>query len=141
MKAAVDLFIVDASVAVAWCFPDESNPVSERALDLFFAGAEAIVPAMWPLEVANALLIAERRKRLSRPILTALLDRIASFAVTHEPVDAARAFGQVLSLAQQHALTEYDAAYLELALRRALPLSTLDNDLRRAARRAGVPLL
>ena len=141
MKADVRRFVVDASVAVAWCFPEEHSKVSENALDLLYAGAEMVVPALWPLEVSNALLVAERRNRISTSRTISLTDRIASFPIEIEEADTQRAFGQTLSLARQHSLTAYDAAYLELALRRDLSLATLDNELRRAARRLGMVLI
>lgn len=142
MRAAVsDRIVVDASVAVAWCLDDEANRSSENALDLLYAGAELVVPAVWPLEVANALLIAERRKRITLLKVTALMERIASFPISVDTTDTARAFGPICSLAHQQGLTAYDAAYLELALRRTLALATLDNDLRRAARSVGVTLV
>jgi len=139
--AAVRRFVVDASVAVAWCFEEDATEVSERALAILQAGAEVAAPALWPLEVANALLVAERRKRISTSNRIALMDRLASFPIELDPADTARAFGQVVSAAHQHGLTVYDAAYLELASRTALPLATLDDELRRAARRIGVPLV
>jgi predicted nucleic acid-binding protein len=141
MKAAVKRLVLDASVAVAWCFDDESSAFPEGVLDLFSAGAEAVAPSIWPLEVANALLVAERRKRISVAQVTALLGRIAQLPVSVENVEPSHAFGQVLSVARQEQLTEYDAAYVELALRRALPLATLDDKLRQAARRVGIALV
>lgn len=141
MKAGVKRFVLDASVTVAWCFDDESTPFTEGVLDLLSAGAEGVVPGIWPLEVANALLVAERRKRISVAQATALLDRIAQLPVSVETVEADRAFNQVLSVARQQRLSEYDAAYVELALRRALPFATLDDKLRQAARQAGITLV
>jgi len=72
--AATKRFVLDASVAVAWCFEDEATKFTESVLDLLSAGAEALVPAIWPVEVANALLIAERRKRILLAQVTALLE-------------------------------------------------------------------
>lgn len=141
MKAAARRFVLDASVAVAWCFEDESSAFTEGILDLLSLGAEGLVPAIWPLEVGNALLIAERRKRISVAQGTALLGRIAQLPISVEAIGADRAFGEILAVARQHKLTEYDAAYMELALRSALPLATLDEDLRRAARLVGLTLL
>lgn len=141
MKAAVKRFVLDASVSVAWCFDDESTPFSEGVLDLLSAGAEGVAPGIWPLEVANALLVAERRKRISMAQVTALLGRIVQLPVSVETVEPDRAFSQVLSVARQHQLTEYDAAYVELALRRGLPFATLDDKLRQAARMAGIKLV
>jgi predicted nucleic acid-binding protein len=140
MKAARRL-VLDASVAVAWCFDEEATTTTETALDLLYAGAELVVPPLWPFEVANALLSAERRKRISVAELTALIDRISSFPISIEPIDSTLAFGPVLARARQHGLTAYDAAYLELALRRTLPLATLDNELRDAARLVGITLV
>jgi predicted nucleic acid-binding protein len=133
--------VLDASVAVAWCFPDESTPFTEGVLDLLASGTEAITAAIWPFEVANALLMGERRKRISVAQVTTVLQRISSLPITIDPIRTDTAFGQILSVARQEQLTEYDAAYLELALREGLPLATLDNGLRRAARNAGVGLI
>lgn len=141
MKAGVKQFVLDASVAVAWCFADESTPFSEGVLDLLSKGAHAIAPAIWPLDVANAILAGERRKRISIAQITVLLSRIAHLPISVEGIDPPRAFGEILSVARQEHLTEYDAAYAELALRLALPLATLDHELRRAARHAGIALV
>jgi len=100
-----------------------------------------VTPANWPLEVANVLLMAERRKRISVAQVTALLRRIRELPISVETVDPDRAFDQVLAVARQQQLTEYDAAYVELALRGALPLATLDDKLRQAARLAGITLV
>jgi len=141
MKAGVKQLVLDASIAVAWCFDDEITPLTERILDLLSSGGEAFTPALWPLEVANALLVAERRKRISAARVTALLRRIGALPISVEAIESNRAFDQILSLARQQQLTEYDAAYLELALRRNLPLATLDDKLLQTARDMGIPLL
>jgi predicted nucleic acid-binding protein len=134
-------FVLDASVAVAWCFEDESTKFTESVLSLLASGAEALVPSIWPLEIANALLIAERRKRMMLGRTTALLLQIAGLPISVWPIEANQAFEQILPMARQQSLSEYDAAYLDLALRRGLPLATLDADLRRSARATGVALL
>jgi predicted nucleic acid-binding protein len=100
----------------------------------------AIVPAIWPFEVANALLVAERRKRITVAQVTSMLQRISSLPIAIDPAQAARAFGRILSAAREEKLTAYDAAYLDLALSEGLSLATLDEQLRRAARSAGVGL-
>lgn len=142
MKAgAIKRLVLDASVAVAWCFPDESTPFTEGVLDLLASGTEAITAAIWPFEVANALLMGERRKRISVAQVTTVLLRISALPITVDPIRPDVVFGQILSVARQEQLTEYDAAYLELALRQGLPLATLDNGLRRAARNAGIALV
>jgi len=139
--AAIKRVVLDASVAVAWCFEDESTRLAESVLDLLSAGTETFVPPIWPLEVANALLVAERRKRITTAQVTALLQRISKLPTVVEPMPLAHAFEQVLAIARQHDLTEYDASYIELALREGLPLATLDAKLRRAARSAGIALV
>jgi predicted nucleic acid-binding protein len=142
MKVAVaERIILDASVAVAWCFEDESTAFTEAVLELLASGANGLVPGHWPLEVANALLMAERRKRITVAQVTALLRRIAGLPISTETVEAGRAFDQVLAVARQRNLTEYDAAYLELALRTGLPLASLDSKLKQAARTVDVGLV
>jgi predicted nucleic acid-binding protein len=142
MKAGVTKrLVLDASVALAWCFPEESSPFTEKLLDMLATGAKALAPAIWPFEVANGLLTAERRKRLTVAQVTSVSQRIALLPITVDPPRLQGAFGDILSVARQQQLTEYDAAYLELSLREALPLATLDDQLRRAARNVGVALL
>src|ERR1022692_4616796 len=141
MQAATTKRIVlDASVAVAWCFEDEKTPFTEGVLDLLSAGTEVLTPAIWPFEVANALLMAERRKRITVAQVTALLQRIAGLPISVEPVETGRAFESTLAVARQQKLTEYDAAYLEVALRTGLPLATLDGKLKQTARLVDVGL-
>jgi predicted nucleic acid-binding protein len=142
MKADVTRSLVlDASVPLAWCFEDESAALPERVLDILEAGTEMLTPSIWPLEVANALLTAERRKRVTNAQATVFLQRISKLPILVEPVSPGRAFEHILQVARQYELTEYDAAYVELALRQALPLATLDAKLRRAARTAGLTLV
>jgi len=141
MKVAVKRFVLDASVTVAWFFEDESTAFTEGVLDLISAGAQAVAPAIWPFEVANSLLVAERRKRITVAQVTALLGRILQRPVSIESVEPDMAFTRVLSVARQQKLTEYDAAYVVLALRNGLPLATLDDQLRQAARTSGIALV
>jgi predicted nucleic acid-binding protein len=141
MKVAANTFVLDASMALAWCFDDESNDLAEDILDSLKGGSQAITPGIWPLEVANVLLMAERRKRISLAKIMEQLGEIRKLPIIVEPADSPRAFDQILAVARQLRLTVYDAAYLELAMRRALPLATLDDSLGRAARAAGIPLV
>jgi predicted nucleic acid-binding protein len=142
MKAAATKeFVLDASVTLAWCFPDESTSDTEAILDSLTEGTTAITPAIWPFEVANALLVSERRKRITLAQVTSVLQRIADLPISVDPVRTERAFGATLLLAREQQLTEYDAAYMELALREGLPIATLDDRLRRAAQKVGVPLV
>ena len=108
MKAGViKRLVLDASVAVAWCFPDESTPFTEGILDLIASGTEAVTAAIWPLEVANALLMGERRKRISVAQVTTVLQRISALPITVDPTRTDTAFGQILAVARQEQLTEY----------------------------------
>jgi len=142
MKAgATRRFVLDASVAVAWCFDDEATKFTEGVLDLLSAGGEALVPSIWPLEISNALLMAERRKRIALAKVTALLVRIAGLPISVTPTDSRRAFEQILPMARQQGLSQYDAAYLELAVREGVALATLDGGLQRAAKAVGVDLV
>jgi predicted nucleic acid-binding protein len=136
--AATKRLVLDASVTVAWCFPDERTPFTEAVLDLLANGAEVIAPAIWPFEVANALLAGEKRKRITVAQAASILLRIADLPITVDPVKTDHAFQQILPLARQVQLTEYDAAYLELALRLSLPLATLDVPLQKAAKVVGI---
>lgn len=139
MKADdTESFVLDASITLAWCFPDEATAGTERLLDLLAHDGSAIVPAIWPYEVANALLMGERRKRISMAQVTSVLHRISQLPIAVDPIRVDRAVDQVLSFARQEQLSEYDAAYLELALREAAPIATLDEGLRRAAQKAGI---
>lgn len=142
MKAAgTKRFVLDASVTLAWCFADEREPFAEGVLDVLVSGGEAVAPAIWPFEVANALLVGERRKRISVAQVTSVLQRISDLPISLDPVRIDGIFEKVLGFARQELLSEYDAAYLELAIREGLPLATLDNRLRRSAAHAGIAIL
>jgi len=142
MKDAVTKrFVLDASVTLAWCFPEESTTGTEAILYLLATGAEAIAPCIWPFEVANALIAGERRKRITIAQTSSVLARISGLPISLDPIRTDHAFERVLPIARQEHLTGYDAAYLELALRETLPLATLDEGLRRAAKNAGIALL
>ncbi|MGH2459121.1 MAG: type II toxin-antitoxin system VapC family toxin [Chloroflexota bacterium] len=133
-------FVVDNSVAMAWCFDDEANAYTESVLDRL-RREEAVVPSIWPLEAANVLLLAERRQRISEAQLSHFVTILRSLPITVSEIRLEAATGPVLSLARSHRLTAYDAAYLELAMREVLPPATQDHDLAAAARRVGVPLV
>lgn len=133
-------FVVDASVVIAGCFNDESSPAADVALDRL-EHERAIAPAHWPLEVANALRSAEHRARIGSKELPRLRALIGALPVDPVPVELATALHGVLEAARTHGLSAYDAAYLELAAARGLPLATVDDRLRRACERAGVELV
>ena len=102
------------------------------------ASVSQLAPAIWPFEVANVLVMAERRKRITLAKTANFLQLLAGFAISFDAASAAQTFDKVLSLAREKGLSTYDAAYLELAIREALPLATLDTDLKKAAKAVGV---
>jgi predicted nucleic acid-binding protein len=130
-------FVLDSSVSATWCFPDEEHETAEAAFDRL-DGDEAVVPALWWFEIRNILVVSERRGRIDAAGTASFLANLErlSIRIDHDPDS-----GTVLALARKHNLTGYDAAYLELALRRGLPLASLDRPLVAAARADGVPLL
>ncbi len=133
-------FVIDASVALAWCFADEVSPVADAALDRLIS-EDAIVPSIWPLEVANALRTAERRGRLELADLARIRELLISLPIEIEAINLDLALGEVSDLARNLNLTAYDAAYLALAARRGLVLATIDESLKRACNSAGVKLV
>lgn len=135
------IFIVDASAALAWCFDDEAGNWTDELLERLRQGDEIVVPAHWPTEVLNGLLVASRRKRIkpNQPLL--FWDELARLPIETEPPLTNTQAKTVLALSEKHGLTVYDAAYLELAQRRRLPLGSLDVDLRKAAQAEAVLLL
>ncbi len=134
-------FIVDSSFALAWVMKDEAGPETDKILDSLGQGAKAFVPALWHWEIANALLGAERRKRAGRTEINAHLLLFRSLPIEVDEEAVHQAWGATQLLAQKHMLTSYDAAYLELAIRRGLPLATLDEALVAAAALEKVLLL
>jgi len=133
-------FVMDASITLAWCFVDESSEMADGVLGRL-EDEEALVPAIWPLEVANGLRTAERRGRLDLADLAQVRELLTALPVAVEGVPLETALGEVAELARQLDLTAYDASYLALAARRGLPLATADDRLRRACAQAGVDLV
>jgi len=133
-------FVVDSSVALTWCFAEERTPATAALLDQV-TGFGAIAPTLWPLEVLNALLVAEKRKRVDFARRHELIDALQSLPISLDTETATQAWMTTNRLAERYRLTLYNATYLELAQRLHLPLATLDTDLREAARVSGVPLL
>ncbi len=131
--------VVDCSVAMAWCFEDETSPYTDAVLDALMA-TEALVPALWSLEVANVLTLAERHKRITLAKTSTFLRFLQDLPIRIDQQTAHRAFDAILDLARAQRLTAYDTAYLELAVREAAPVATQDHDLRRAAKKLGVTL-
>ncbi len=133
-------FVLDNSVALAWCFEDEQTPQIMALLDRLTEDG-AMAPQLWPLEALNGLLTAERRGRIDAGVRQLLAGFLRELPVGIDDETATRGWSATAELAGRHRLTAYDAAYLELALRLRLPLATRDQSLMQAARQAGVPLL
>lgn len=131
--------VMDASVTLAWAFEDETDPYSEAVLESLVE-VEALVPAIWALEVGNALVVAERRRRSTQAATVQFLDLLWQLPISVAPDRPEQILSEILALAREQRLSAYDAAYLQLAMRRGLPLATNDATLRQAAARAGVPV-
>ena len=133
--------VVDASIAIAWVHPDQATPATDALLAAIGEGTKVVVPALWPVEMANVLLVLERRRKLRADeratALAALRD--LSCSVDHEM--SALAFTDLSLLARELSLSVYDAAYLELALRLNVPLACKDGALRTAARKRRLTVL
>lgn len=133
-------FVLDNSVALAWCFEDEQSAPVMRLLDRV-ADTGASAPLIWPLEALNGLLVAERRQRLDATRRAQLAAFLTDLPIMLDRDTADCAWEQTARLAERFRLSAYDAAYLELAARRRLPLATLDRGLRGAAQLMGMELL
>lgn len=131
--------VLDCSVTMAWCFEDQADSMTDRVLDSLDE-RDALVPSIWPLEVANVLLVAERHARLTEADSARFVDLLGALPILVEDVSFTRATGPVLAAARQAELSSYDSAYLELAMRAGALLATRDHRLGRAARQAGVEL-
>lgn len=132
------MVVLDASIVIAWAYREEG----ERLDDLirYVAAESACVPAHWVLEVANTLLYSERGGRIASLQRREITDNIRALPIRQDEETFLRGWQETTALAEKYSLTAYDAAYLELAIRLDVPLATLDQDLARAARKAGVAL-
>jgi predicted nucleic acid-binding protein len=124
---------------MAWCFEDERDDLAEGVLDTL-GETEVWVPALWPLEVANVLLVAERRGRLTAAGTSRFLELLAGLPIRVEAGTHELAFGSILFRGREVGLSAYDAAYLDLAARLGASLATRDRRLRQACRTSGVEL-
>lgn len=131
-------FVLDASIAFAWVYPVQSTAASETLLGLVESGAMGVVPPLWFLEVSNGLLVAQRRKLVTPAERQRAMEALSALALAVDEHDPRGAFGRTTALAEQHGLSVYDAAYLEVALRRGLPLASRDRALLAAAQQCGV---
>ena len=134
-------FVIDASATLPWCFDDEATPYTEGLLNRCAAGEEVMVASVWPLEITNTLLYAQRQGRVTAERVEQFLTQLLRFRIHIEPLTTQQAVRDVRQVAHTYQLTAYDAAYLAVARRYSLPLATLDKALMTAARAAGVRLV
>jgi len=135
-----EIFVIDNSVVMTWCFKDEENPYADDILDSL-ENATAHVPSIWPLEVGNVLLVAERKNRLSEADSIRFIALLTELPIIIEQESPERMIKEIFALARKHELSSYDASYLDLAMRKGLPIATLDNNLIDAAKRSQVPIV
>ncbi len=131
-------FVLDASVALSWCFEDQQTPLGEATLSALKSSASPVVPPLWMYEVINVLALACRKNLMDKATAAMFWGKVSRVAEIFE--NASDTAPQIMAFSARHGLTAYDAAYLELACRENLPLATLDNELKKAARAAGVRL-
>lgn len=132
-------FVLDCSVTMAWCFEDEITEYSE---DVFNSLKElkAIAPPLWSLEVANVLLFAQRKKRITKLTAIEFKDSLNLLPIQIDHNIGYRSLTSIMELAEETQLTIYDATYLELALHHDLPIATLDQDLKKTAKKLNIEL-
>jgi len=133
-------YVLDCSLTMAWFFEDEATP----ATDAIFAAlpdSEVHVPTLWPMEIANVLTLAERKRRTTDARIGQFVERLLKQPIQIDHESPERSFTHLMPLAKVRGLTIYDAAYLELAVRKGLPLGTLDRTLLKAAKAEGVPTI
>lgn len=132
--------VIDCSVVMAWCFEDEADKYADSILDML-ASAEAVVPSIWALEVANVLLVGKRRNMLKAADTARFVELLRELPIAVDNETSDHATREILSIGREQGLSSYDAAYLELAMRHGLALATRDTALRKAAKKSGVKLI
>lgn len=135
-----DDFVIDNSVVMTWCFEDENSQYSDYILDKL-SDATAFVPSIWPLEVTNVLLVAERKKRIGEAGSMRFIALLTELPIIVDQETPERMIKEIFALARKHNLSSYDASYLDLAMRKGLPIATLDKNLLAAAKRSEVPVV
>ena len=134
-------WVIDSSIALAWALPDETSKEADVVLDRILAGNIFWVPALWWYEMANALLMAQRRKRLTEADRMRLIELYRRLPIQTDMMLDSDIMVRFHSLAIEYNLSAYDTAYLELAQRKGLGLATVDRHLRSAAQKAGVKVI
>ena len=135
-----DDFVIDNSVVMTWCFKDETSQYADFILDRLEVSA-GFVPSIWPLEVCNVLLVAERKKRIGEADSARFIALLTELPIIVEQEPPERMIKEIFALARKHKLSSYGASYLDLAMRKGLPVATLDENLIAAAKRSKVPIL
>ena len=135
-----DPFVVDNSVVMTWCFEDETTAYGDSVLDRL-SKTTAVVPAIWPLEVTNVLLVAERRGRLAAADSARFVSLLLRLPIAVEHWHPERIMKEVLDLGREKKLSSYDASYLSLAMTKGYPIATIDTNMLKAARELGVEVL
>ncbi len=133
-------FVVDNSVVMSWCFKDETNQYADAILDCL-SDATAFVPSIWPLEVVNLLLVAERKKRLSEADSVRFITLLSQLPIIVEHERPERMMKDLLALGRSNNLSSYDASYLDLSMRKGIPIATLDTRLITASKKTNIPIL
>ena len=132
-------FVIDNSVVISWCFKDETNQYADAVLDRLLEST-ALVPSIWPLEVVNVLLVAERNKRLREADSVRFITLLSQLPIIVEYEQTERIMKDLLALARANNLSSSDAYYLDLSMRKGFPIATLDTQLTEAARKTDVPI-
>ena len=133
-------FVVDNSVVMSWCFKDETNSYADAVLDKL-SESTAIAPSIWPLEVVNVLLVAERRKRLKQVDSVRFITLLSQLPIVVEDKGSEKVMNDLLALGRTSRLSSYDASYLDLAMRKDCPIATIDKKLMEAAKEVSVTIL
>ena len=132
-------FVVDNSVVLSWVFEDEHSKVSQSILNELFKN-QAYVPSLWPFELANALYVAEKRGRIKEADSMTFIKNLKDLPICIENNNFDNITKDILALSRKHSITVYDASYVELALRKNLPLITFNKELIVAAKKIGLKL-
>jgi predicted nucleic acid-binding protein len=138
-KANLNAFVLDASVTLSWYFEGESDAYADGVADQF-PDVQAIVPAVWPLEIANAVIMGERRKRGTVVTAAQFAANLSALPIAVDEAMLSRVFNEILAIARAHNLSVYNASYVELAVPAGITLASMDNELRAAAAALGVRL-
>ena len=133
-------FVIDTSVVMTWCFKDEASQYADSILDSL-EQYTALAPSIWPLEVGNVLLVAERKDRLSEAASIRFVALLSELPISVDQEPPERMIKEIFALAREHKLSTYDASYLDLAMKKGIPIATLDNRLISVAKRSNISIM